>query len=47
MNTIQEIISAFMEGSITKNDAETQISAVLGGTWVLTNIAGEWICTKF
>lgn len=47
MNTIQDIIAAFMDGSITKNDAESQISIKLGGTWVLTNIAGEWICTKF
>lgn len=47
MNTIQEIITAFIVGNITKNDAETQISLKLGGTWVLTNIADEWVCVKF
>lgn len=47
MNNINEIITAFIDGSITKQDAENQISLKLGGTWVLSNIAGEWICTKF
>ena len=42
-----ETINQFINGNITKVDAEKQLSLVLGGSWVLSNIAGEWLPVKY
>lgn len=42
-----ETINQFINGNITKDDAEKQLSLALGGSWVLSNIAGEWLPIKY
>lgn len=46
-DAIKSIIHKFVIGHLSRSMAERQISAILGGKWVLTNLNDEWIITKF
>ena len=47
MNKVGELLALFYTGQLTKYQTEKELSAMLGGDWVLSLINGEYIPVQY
>ena len=47
MNKVAQLLELFHTGQLTKHQTEKELSAMLGGNWVLSLINGEYIPVQY
>ena len=47
MNKVAQLLELFNTGQLTKYQTEKELSAMLGGNWVLSLINGEYIPVQY
>ena len=47
MNKVGELLALFYTGQLTKYQTEKELSAMLGGNWILSLINGEYIPVQY
>ena len=47
MNKVGELLALFYTGQLSKYQTEKELSAMLGGNWILSLINGEYIPVQY
>lgn len=47
MNKVAQLLELFNTGQLTKYQTEKELSAMLGGNWILSLINGEYIPVQY
>ena len=47
MNKVAQLLELFHTGQLTKYQTEKELSAMLGGNWILSLINGEYIPVQY
>ena len=47
MNKVAQLLELFNTGQLTKYQTEKELSAMLGGNWILSLINGEYVPVQY
>ena len=47
MNKVAQLLELFNNGQLTKYQTEKELSAMLGGNWILSLVNGEYIPVQY
>ena len=47
MNKVAQLLELFHTGQLTKYQTEKELSAMLGGNWILSLINGEYVPVQY